>query len=231
MRLPVMPPLEPMLAKAVPELPRDGDWLFEPKWDGFRALVFRDGHDLTLQSRDRKPLERYFPELLEPLRTALPQRCVIDGEIVIAAAGVLDFEALLLRIHPAASRVTRLAEQTPASFVAWDLLALDDTDLMPVSQAQRRTSLESVLDGVAPPVYLTPMTRDRELAADWFARFEGAGLDGVIAKDAAAALRAGQAAHAEDQARPDRRLRRGRLPLARQRPGHACRVAGAWTLR
>ena len=192
MRLPVMPPLEPMLAKAVTELPRDGDWLFEPKWDGFRALVFRDGDELTIQSRDRKPLERYFPELLEPLRSALPQRCVVDGEIVIAADGVLDFEALLLRIHPAASRVTMLAEQSPASFVAWDLLALDDTDLMPVPQAERRTRLESVLDGVAPPVHLTPMTRDRGLAADWFARFEGAGLDGVVAKDAAACYEPGK---------------------------------------
>ncbi len=192
MHLPVMPPLEPMLAKAVTDLPRDGDWLFEPKWDGFRALVFRDRNDLTIQSRDRKPLERYFPELLEPLRSALPQRCVIDGEIVISAAGVLDFEALLLRIHPAVSRVTRLAEQTPASFVAFDLLALDDTDLMPVPQAERRTRLESVLDGVAPPVYLTPMTRDHGLASDWFARFEGAGLDGVVAKDAAACYEPGK---------------------------------------
>ena len=125
-------------------LPRDGDWLFEPKWDGFRALVFRDGHDFTLQSRDRKPLERrYFPELLEPLRSALPQRCVIDGEIVISAAGVLDFEALLLRIHPAASRVARLAEETPASFVAFDLLALgDERPDSRVPQAARRTRLE-----------------------------------------------------------------------------------------
>ena len=143
--LPVMPPSSPCSPRPVAELPTGRDWLFEPKWDGFRALVFRDGDELTLQSRDRKPLERYFPELVEPLLDALPQRCVIDGEIVIAADGVLDFEALLLRIHPAASRVAMLAEQSPASFVAFDLLALDDADLMPVPQAERRTSLEVVL--------------------------------------------------------------------------------------
>lgn len=192
MRLPVMPPLEPMLAKPVSELPRDGEWLFEPKWDGFRGLVFRDGSELTLQSRDRKPLERYFPELIEPLLDALPQRCVIDGEVVIAADGVLDFEALLQRIHPAASRVTMLAERSPASYVAWDLLALDDADLMTMPQADRRVHLEVALGEVRPPVYLTPMTRDRELASDWFSRFEGAGLDGVIAKDASAGYEPGK---------------------------------------
>ena len=192
MRLPVMPPLEPMLAKPASELPRDGDWLFEPKWDGFRALVFRDGSELTLQSRDRKPLERYFPELVEPLLDALPQRCVMDGEVVIAADGVLDFEALLQRIHPAASRVAMLAERSPASYVAWDLLALDDSDLMTMPQADRRVHLEAALGDVRPPVYLTPITRDRELASDWFARFEGAGLDGVIAKDASAGYEPGK---------------------------------------
>lgn len=192
MHLPVMPPLEPMLAKAVQELPREGDWLFEPKWDGFRALVFRDGTELTLQSRDRKPLERYFPELVAPLLEALPERCVLDGEIVIAADGVLDFDALLQRIHPAKSRVAMLAQRTPASYVAWDLLALDDTDLRAMPQASRRDRLEATLGDGRPPVYLTPMTRDRELATDWFARFEGAGLDGVIAKEASAAYEPGR---------------------------------------
>src|SRR3990172_7212778 len=138
MRLPIVPPIEPMLARAVSDLPEGGDWLFEPKWDGFRTLVFRDAEELYLQSRDRKPLQRYFPELAEPLRRSLPQRCVLDGEIVIAADGSLDFEALLLRIHPAASRVAKLAEQSPASYVAWDLLAIDDESLLTTPQAERR---------------------------------------------------------------------------------------------
>jgi ATP-dependent DNA ligase len=192
MRLPVMPPVEPMLAKAVPELPPDGDWLFEPKWDGFRALVFRDGDEVYLQSRDLKPLERYFPELPDPLRAALPERCVVDGEIVIAAGGRLEFEALLLRIHPAASRVAMLAEQSPASFVAWDLLALDDIDLMAVPQAERSARLRSLLEDGSGPVHLTPATRVRSTAADWFHRFEGAGLDGVIAKPTGAAYEPGK---------------------------------------
>ena len=171
-----------MLAKAVDALPTDDGWLFEPKWDGFRALVFRDGDEISTQSRDLKPLDRYFPELADPLRAALPDRCVLDGEIVIARAGALAFEALLLRIHPAASRVRLLAAESPASFVAWDLLALGDEDLRAVPQGERRARLETVLGAAAPPVHLTPATRDRALAADWFARFEGAGLDGVIAK-------------------------------------------------
>lgn len=183
MHLPVEPPIEPMLARPVPELPTTGEWLYEPKWDGFRALVFRDGDELYLQSRDRKPLDRYFPELAAPLRRSLPQRCVLDGEIVIATRGALDFEALLLRIHPAASRVAMLAQQSPASYVAWDLLAVADESLMPVPQAERRARLERALAEVDPPVHLTPLTRQRDVAADWFARFEGAGLDGVIAKD------------------------------------------------
>jgi ATP-dependent DNA ligase len=171
-----------MLAKAVDELPTDDGWLFEPKWDGFRALVFRDGDEVYTQSRDLKPLDRYFPELAEPLRAALPQRCVLDGEVVISNDGSLDFEALLLRIHPAESRVRMLAEASPASFVAWDLLALDDEDLREVPQGERRTRLETLLGAAEPPVHLTPATRERALAADWFQRFEGAGLDGVIAK-------------------------------------------------
>jgi ATP-dependent DNA ligase len=183
MRLPFAPPIEPMLAKAADALPEGEGWLFEPKWDGFRALVFRDGEETLIQSRDLKPLDRYFPELEAPLRASLPERCVVDGEVVIAADGGLRFEALLLRIHPAASRVRMLAEQSPASFVAWDLLALGDEDLRGVAQGERRTRLEAALKGRAqPPVHLTPATTDRALAVDWFDRFEGAGLDGVIAK-------------------------------------------------
>jgi ATP-dependent DNA ligase len=180
--LPVAPPVEPMLAKAVDALPDADGWLFEPKWDGFRAIVFRDGDEVFTQSRDLKPLDRYFPELAEPLKAALPERCVVDGEVVIARDGALDFEALLLRIHPAASRVNMLAAESPASFVAWDLLALGDEDLRQMPQDERRTRLEVALLGVQPPVHLTPATRDRATAADWFDRFEGAGLDGVIAK-------------------------------------------------
>jgi len=182
MSLPFEPPIEPMLAKAVPELPTDAGWLFEPKWDGFRALVFRDGDTLYTQSRDLKPLDRYFPELNEPLLAQLPERCVLDGEVVIARDETLDFEALLLRIHPAESRVRMLAAETPASFVAWDLLALDDDDLRQTPQGERRTRLENALDAVKAPVHLTPATTDRATAGDWFSRFEGAGLDGVVAK-------------------------------------------------
>ncbi|HET7827977.1 MAG TPA: ATP-dependent DNA ligase, partial [Candidatus Limnocylindrales bacterium] len=182
MRLPFEPPVEPMLAKASDGLPDGDGWLFEPKWDGFRALVFRDGDEIYTQSRDLKPLDRYFPELAEPLKANIPERCVLDGEIVIANDGALQFEALLLRIHPAASRVKMLAEESPASFVAWDVLALGDEDLRAVPQGERRERLERVLAAAEPPVHLTPATRDRSLAADWFDRFEGAGLDGVVAK-------------------------------------------------
>ncbi len=183
MQLPIEPPLEPMLAKPSNGLPEGDGWLFEPKWDGFRAIVFRDGDELLTQSRDLKPLDRYFPELAAPLLASIPDRCVLDGEVVIVGRdGALDFDALLLRIHPAASRVKMLAAESPASFVAWDLLALDDEDLRPVGQAERRARLETAFGSAAPPVHLTPATRDRALAADWFDRFEGAGLDGVIAK-------------------------------------------------
>jgi ATP-dependent DNA ligase len=171
-----------MLAKAVDGLPLDEGWLFEPKWDGFRAIVFRDGDEVFTQSRDLKPLDRYFPELADPLRAALPERCIVDGEVVIERDGELDFEALLLRIHPAASRVKMLAGESPASFVAWDLLAVGDEDLRLVSQGDRRLRLEGALAAAPPPVHLTPATTDRALAQDWFHRFEGAGLDGVIAK-------------------------------------------------
>src|SRR5436309_6718542 len=192
MRLPFAPPLAPMLSNAAEALPAGEGWLFEPKWDGFRTLAFRDGDEIVLQSRDEKPMNRYFPELLAPLASALPGRCVVDGEIVIVGAEGLDFEALLLRIHPAASRVKLLAEQTPASYVAWDLLALGEEDLREVPLAVRRERLEQVLAGARPPVHLSPATRDRALAEDSFRRFEGAGLDGVMAKRLDAPYRAGE---------------------------------------
>lgn len=186
-----------MLAKLATELPTGDGWLFEPKWDGFRAIVFRDGDEVFIQSRDLKPLDRYFPELPPVLRTNLPERCVVDGEIVIPGPDGLAFESLLLRIHPAASRVKMLAEQTPASFVAWDLLALGDEDLRARPQSERRALIEEQLDGAAQPVHLTPATRDVELARDWFERFEGAGLDGVIAKPLAAPYQPGKRAMAK----------------------------------
>jgi ATP-dependent DNA ligase len=171
-----------MLAKASDGLPDGEGWLFEPKWDGFRAIVFRDGDEVLIQSRDLKPLDRYFPELDAPLRRWLPDRSILDGEVVISRGGALDFEALLLRIHPAASRVAMLAAESPASFVAWDLLALGAEDLRSVPQGIRRERLEEAFAAVEPPIHLTPATHDRALAVDWFERFEGAGLDGVVAK-------------------------------------------------
>jgi ATP-dependent DNA ligase len=171
-----------MLAKLSNEIPDGDHWIYEPKWDGFRALVFKAGDDVYIQSRDLKPLGRYFPELEGPLRANLPDRCVLDGEVVIATDGRLDFDALLLRIHPAASRVKLLAEQSPSSYVAWDLLALGDEDLRTLPQAERRRRLEAALADARPPVHVTPATRDKAIAADWFKRFEGAGLDGIIAK-------------------------------------------------
>jgi ATP-dependent DNA ligase len=177
-----------MLAKRVDEVPEGDTWIFEPKWDGFRALVFRDGDEIMIQSRDQKPLNRYFPEIVEIIKQQLPQRCVLDGEIVIASsngldgASSLDFDALQLRIHPAASRVKMLSQQIPASIVFFDLLALDDRDLCSESFEHRRAQLESVLASSAPPIHITPATRERATAKDWFRRFEGAGLDGVIAK-------------------------------------------------
>lgn len=171
-----------MLAKRVDELPEGEGWRFEPKWDGFRVLVFRDGDELLMQSRDEKPLERYFPELKAALLAALPPRCVLDGEVVIARGGVLDFEALQLRLHPAVSRINKLAGELPASIVFWDLLCLGDEDLREVPFVARRARLEQVLKEVAPPLHLTPATADRAVALDWFQRFEGAGFDGVMAK-------------------------------------------------
>src|SRR5688500_2263081 len=177
-----MPPVKPMLAKSVPELPRGDGLLYEPKWDGFRCIVFRDGDEVELGSRNERPLTRYFPELVDALRRNLPARCVVDGEIVVTSDKGLDFGALQQRIHPAESRVTMLADATPASFVAFDLLALGDDDVRQQPFADRRALLEEALSGAYPPVHLTPITADRALASDWFARFEGAGLDGVIAK-------------------------------------------------
>lgn len=171
-----------MLAKIAEAIPREDGFVFEPKWDGFRALVFCDADELYLQSRDLRPLNRYFPELDDTLRAACPPGCVLDGEIVIATPRGLDFDALQLRLHPAASRVAKLAAETPASFVAFDLLAVDGTDAMALPQADRRSKLERLLQNVAPPVHLTPTTGDRQVAEDWLQRFEGAGLDGVIAK-------------------------------------------------
>jgi ATP-dependent DNA ligase len=171
-----------MLSKLADGLPEGDEWLFEPKWDGFRAIVFRGGDEVYIQSRDCRPLDRYFPELAEVFRTALPPRAVVDGEIVIAGPRGLDFDALQLRLHPAASRVARLAAETPASFVAFDLLAEGAEDLRPRPQAERRERLERAMAGASGRVHLTPCTRQRELAREWFHRFEGAGLDGVIAK-------------------------------------------------
>jgi ATP-dependent DNA ligase len=178
----VNPPILPMLAKRVGELPVGETWIFEPKWDGFRALVFRDEDEILIQSRDEKPLNRYFPELIEPLRSELPARCVLDGEIVVAKDGGLDFEALQLRIHPAASRVKLLSQEIPASIVFFDLLCDGDRDLRSEPFRSRREALESLLSSVAPPIHLTPATYESSVASDWFRRFEGAGLDGVMAK-------------------------------------------------
>lgn len=181
-----------MLSKAVPDVPEGDDFFYEPKWDGFRSIVFRDGEDVELGSRNERPLTRYFPELVDPLRAALPDRCVVDGEIVIAGPDGLDFDALLQRIHPAESRVRLLAEQTPASIVAFDVLAIGDEDLRDVPFVTRRQRLEDVLARARPPVHLTPATRDRAVAVDWFSRFEGAGLDGVVAKQGSLLYRPGE---------------------------------------
>jgi ATP-dependent DNA ligase len=190
----IAPPIEPMLAKLTEELPVEGGLLYEPKWDGFRAIVFRGESDLFIQSRDLRPLDRYFPELHEALLDRLPAGCVVDGEIVIATPHGLDFDALQMRLHPAASRVAKLAAETPASFVAFDLLAVAGRDVRPDPQKKRRTELERLLGGAQAPLYLTPMTRDPNVARDWLARFEGAGLDGVIAKPETAVYQPGKRA-------------------------------------
>ncbi|MGH7321078.1 MAG: ATP-dependent DNA ligase [Candidatus Rokuibacteriota bacterium] len=183
-----------MLAKLAETLPAAGPFLFEPKWDGFRAIVFRGPSDLFIQSRDLRPLDRYFPELHDALWQRLPEDCVVDGEIVIPTARGLDFDALQLRLHPAASRVAKLAKETPSAFVAFDLLAARDQTLMATPQSERRSRLERLLAAAGPPLYLTPMTRDRATATRWLAEFEGAGLDGVIAKPADGAYQPGKRA-------------------------------------
>jgi ATP-dependent DNA ligase len=184
--LPVQPPLAPMLAKPVAAVPDPAGWpdglAYEPKWDGFRCIVFRDGQEVVLGSRNERPLTRYFPELVDGLRRELPPRCVLDGEIVVATAGRLDFPALSERIHPAASRVATLAERNPASYIAFDLLALDDDSLLAAPFVQRRAVLERALGQARPPVHLTPLTTDPQVAERWFVALEGAGLDGVVAK-------------------------------------------------
>ena len=181
MRLPVMPPVAPMLAKAVPRIP-DGALSFEPKWDGFRSIIFRDGDEVEIGSRNEKPMTRYFPELVEAIKASLPERCVVDGEIVVVVGKRLEFEVLQQRIHPATSRVTRLARETPASFIAFDLLASGDEDYTTRPFAHRRELLERALAGARPPIHLTPVTTDHKVAEQWFEQFEGAGLDGVVAK-------------------------------------------------
>jgi ATP-dependent DNA ligase len=183
MRLPVMPPLPPMLAKAVNEIP-DGPMSFEPKWDGFRSIIFRDGGEVEIGSRKERPMTRYFPELVAAILDNLPERCVIDGEIIVigASGDRLDFELLQQRVHPAASRVKMLSEQTPARLVAFDLLALGDTDYTGRPFSERRTLLEDALSSATAPIHLTPATTDRTVAERWFHQFEGAGLDGVVAK-------------------------------------------------
>jgi ATP-dependent DNA ligase len=183
MDLPVMPPIAPMLSKPAKAIP-DGDMSFEPKWDGFRSIVFRDSDDVEIGSRNERPMTRYFPELVEAFKKNLPERCVVDGEIIVVGAtgDRLDFEALQQRIHPAESRVKLLSEQTPAKFVAFDLLALGDVDYMGLPFSERRAALEAALESAAAPVHVTAATSDRSIAERWFHQFEGAGLDGVIAK-------------------------------------------------
>jgi ATP-dependent DNA ligase len=182
MEFAIAPPIEPMLAKLASEVPDGEAFLYEPKWDGFRAIVFRGGGEVYIQSRDLKPLDRYFPELSAALVAGLPEGCVLDGEIVIATPRGLDFDALQMRLHPAASRVAKLSVEIPSSFVAFDLLAANGEDLRERPQSDRRVSLEQLLAGVAPPIHLTPMTRDHARAVEWLSQFEGAGLDGVMAK-------------------------------------------------
>jgi ATP-dependent DNA ligase len=194
MTFPIQPPIAPMLAKLTEELPDGDGLLYEPKWDGFRALVFRGGDEVFIQSRDLRPLDRYFPELHDILLERLPAGCVLDGEIVIATAKGLDFDALQLRLHPAASRVKKLAAETPAAFVAFDVLASGGRDVRELPQVERRARLETLLARATPPIHLTPMTRDPGVARDWLSRFEGAGLDGVIAKPADASYQPGKRA-------------------------------------
>jgi len=191
---PLEPGIQPMLAKLADELPEGSGWLYEPKWDGFRAIVFRGATDLFIQSRELRPLDRYFPELHDALLERLPKGCVVDGEIVIATPDGLDFDALQLRLHPAASRVAKLAAATPSSFVAFDLLAASGRSLLDEPQHERRERLEALLEDAEPPLHLTPVTRDRKIAARWLREFEGAGLDGVIAKPESSTYQPGKRA-------------------------------------
>ncbi len=223
MNLAVNPPVLPMLAKRVGELPPGEGWIFEPKWDGFRTLIFRDGDEIFIQSRDEKPLNRYFPELIDPLKAQLPKRCVLDGEIVIATSEGLEFDTLQMRLHPAESRVRKLAVETPASVVFFDLLCEGDKSLCNTPFAKRRARLEAILKKAEPPLHLTPATGDRSTAADWFRRFEGAGLDGVVAK--------GEDGSYEPNKRVRLRLRRGRLSLAQDGRKNQGRLAVARPLR
>ncbi len=177
-----MPPVKPMLAKPAAALPTGEGWFYEPKWDGFRCIVFRDGDEVELGSRNERPLTRYFPDVAEAVKAQLPERCVVDGEIVVPRGDRLDFESLLQRIHPAASRVTKLATETPASFVAFDLLAIGDESLLETPYAERQARLREALAGAKAPVHVSTVTQDAEVGQRWFAEFEGAGLDGVIAK-------------------------------------------------
>ncbi|MGH3384518.1 MAG: ATP-dependent DNA ligase [Nocardioidaceae bacterium] len=195
MDLPVNPPLSPMLAKSVKAIPAadkvEGGYLYEPKWDGFRCIIFRDGDDVELGSRNERPLTRYFPELVDAAKESLPERCVIDGEIVVATGDHLEFERLLERIHPAESRVRKLAEETPARFVGFDLLALGDESFLDRPLAERRAGLESAMSAVVPPIHLSVATLDAAVAEQWFGQFEGAGLDGVVAKPMTSAYEPG----------------------------------------
>jgi len=235
MRLPVNPPLLPMLAKRVDELPAGAGWIYEPKWDGFRALVFRDGDELLIQSRDGKPLDRYFPELAAPLKAQLPARCVLDGEIVIARANALDFEALQLRLHPAASRAKMLSQQIPASVVFFDLLCEGQRDLRGAPFRERRAAMMSLLGGAAPPLHVTPATEDLATAQDWFKRFEGAGLDGVIrawCPEVRSVLRHSRAAQPVIASRGTTAVEAGRPPFAASAASAGCartRSHATWT--
>jgi ATP-dependent DNA ligase len=193
--LPVNPPVSPMLARSVKAIPEpdkvEGGFLYEPKWDGFRCIVFRDGEEVELTSRNERPMTRYFPEVVEAVKQSLPERCVLDGELVVALDGRLEFERLQERIHPAESRVRRLSVETPTSFVAFDALALDDRDLTAEPMSERRSVLEGALAGAEPRIHLTPATREHATALSWFGQFEGAGLDGVVAKPLSSAYEPG----------------------------------------
>ena len=216
MLLPVMPPVAPMLAKSVPQIP-EGSLSFEPKWDGFRSIVFRDGGEVEIGSRNERPMTRYFPEVVEAIKQSMPERCVVDGEIIVVVGDRLEFEVLQQRIHPAASRIKLLSEETPARFVAFDLLALDDIAYTHEPFEKRRSILESLGDA-QPPIHLTPATRDHDLATKWFSQFEGAGLDGVVAKPLNGTYQPDKD-HVQDQAPADGGLCGGRVPRAQERPG------------